>query len=497
MAQIDELLRELAGRSASDLHITSGYKPFLRQHGEMVRMERFQVLSPDLNREIIQEIFPASNRLEFEQLQDTDFAYQLDGVGRFRVNVFTDRHGIGAVVRMIPSKIPSLQQLGLPPILRDFCFLSKGLVLVVGPTGSGKSTTLAAMIDFINRHRSEHIITIEDPIEFIHEPRRCLVNQREVRSHTLNFAAALRAALREDPDIVLVGEMRDLETMEIAMETAETGHLVFGTLHTNTAASTVDRIIDKFPADRQNQVRTMLAGSLKGVVAQSLCRTKEKGRAAAFEVMVVNNAVASNIRENKTHMIPSAMQMGRNQGMMLFTDSLFDLVARGLVDAREAYIKATDKETFAKKLTDHGIPFDSRALADALPGDMSLSTEESRLHERRLEGLVQAINANPDDLQALNALAWYYATMTDARFRDGAQAVQIAERAHALSQGTNASILNTLGAAYAEMGRFEDALAAVRKGLEIAQAEGDAPLLESLNYCVEMFERSEPVRMSP
>ena len=246
--------------------------------------------------------------------------------------------------RQIPEEILTCEQLNLPPAVRELCFLSKGLVVVTGPTGSGKSTTLAAMIDHINKNRADHILTIEDPIEFVHKDHKCLINQREVGSHTASFKRALKAALREDPDIVLVGEMRDLETIEIAIETAETGHLVFGTLHTTTAASTVDRIIDQFPADRQSQIRTMLSSSLKGVVAQTLCKKQGGGRVAALEVLLVNSAVSSLIREGKTHQIVSSMQMGGKAGMRLLNDSLAQLVKEGTVAPEEAYIKAVDKD---------------------------------------------------------------------------------------------------------------------------------------------------------
>jgi twitching motility protein PilT len=257
-----------------------------------------------------------------------------------------DRKGSGAVFRVIPSKILTASDLGLSPHILQLCRLNKGLVLVTGPTGSGKSTTLTAMVDYINQTRSDHIITIEDPIEFVHENRKCLVNQREVHTHTASFRDALRAALREDPDILLVGEMRDLETVAIAIETAETGHLVFGTLHTTTAASTVDRIIDQFPADRQAQIRTMLSESLRGVIAQTLCKKIGGGRVAALEVLIVTGAVSNLIREGKTFQIPSIMQVGKAQGMATLNDSLINLVTRKIVAPEEAYSKSVDKSGF-------------------------------------------------------------------------------------------------------------------------------------------------------
>ncbi len=364
MAWIDELFKKMVESGASDLHMTSGMRPCFRASGDIVPVPDCPELSAERMKEVLYEICPERNRVEFEETNDSDFAYEIVGLARFRANLFRDRNGPGAVFRQIPSEVLTAQQLNLPKAVLDLCMLSKGLVVVTGPTGSGKSTTLAAMIDHINKTRSDHIITIEDPIEFVHRQQRCLINQREVHRHTSSFKRALRAALREDPDIVLVGEMRDLETIEIAIETAETGHLVFGTLHTNTAPSTVDRIIDQFPADRQNQIRTMLSSSLKGVVAQTLCKKKPKGRAAALEVLIVNTAVAANIREGKTHGIVSAMQIGGKLGMRLLNDSLLDLVKSGAVDPAEAYIKAVNKEDLASKFQANGIAFDLSALSE-------------------------------------------------------------------------------------------------------------------------------------
>jgi twitching motility protein PilT len=289
---------------------------------------------------------PEKNRKEFTDRHDTDFAYEIAELARFRSNVFADRQGPGAVFRVIPSKILTAEQLGLSPAILQLCMLNKGLVLVTGPTGSGKSTTLCAMIDHINRNRQDHIITIEDPIEFVHPNQQCLINQREVHTHTDSFKAALRAALREDPDIVLVGELRDLETVAIAIETAETGHLVFGTLHTTTAASTVDRIVDQFPADRQEQIRIMLSESLRGVIAQNLCRKIGGGRIAALEVLIATPPVCNLIREAKTFQIPSMMQVGRAAGMVALNDALMELVTKKLVEPEEAYLKAVDKASF-------------------------------------------------------------------------------------------------------------------------------------------------------
>jgi len=328
---------------ASDVHLSSGTRPVFRIHGEMSEQAEQPVLTSDEVERLLAPIFPERNRSEFLQRNDTDFAYEIAGAARFRVNVFRDRHGVGAVFRQIPIEILTVQDLGLPASVVRLGDLTKGLVLVTGPTGSGKSTTLAALVDYVNETRTDHIITIEDPVEFVHRNKKCLVNQREVGSHTSSFKDALRAALREDPDIVMVGEMRDLETMAIAIETAETGHLVFGTLHTTTATSTVDRIVDQFPADRQQQIRTMLADSLKGVVAQTLCRKVGGGRIAALEVLLTNNAVANLIRDGKTFQLPSVLQTSKAQGMVLLNDSLLDLVKRGLVEPREAYLRAVDK----------------------------------------------------------------------------------------------------------------------------------------------------------
>ena len=282
-------------------------------------------------------------------MKDTDFAHETKEA-RWRVNIFCERLGIGAVLRRIPSTILSAEQMGIPKTVLDLCFLPKGLVLVTGPTGSGKSTTLAAMIDYINRNRDDHVITIEDPIEFVHPHKRCLMHQREVGVHTSSFKAALRAALREDPDVVLVGEMRDLETIAIALETAETGHLVFGTLHTNTAPSAVDRIIDQFPSDRQAQVRTMLSESLKCVVTQTLCKKIGGGRVPAMEILVVNGAVSNLIREGKTFQIPSVMQTGRAHGMQLLNDALLELVRKKLVSPKDALAKAVAKAELRRVL---------------------------------------------------------------------------------------------------------------------------------------------------
>jgi twitching motility protein PilT len=364
MAKIDALFQKMVALEASDLHMTSGRVPMFRLHGDMVDVEGAPEINTEQMLSLLYEITPDQHRQTFEETGDLDFAYEIKGLARFRVNFFQDHRGPGAVFRQIPSEILTAAQLNLPQSILNLCQLTKGLVVVTGPTGSGKSTTLAAMVDFINKTRSDHIITIEDPIEFVHADQRCLVNQREVGEHTKGFKKALRAALREDPDIVLVGEMRDLETIEIAMETAETGHLVFGTLHTTTASSTVDRIIDQFPADRQAQIRTMLAGSLKGVVAQTLCKRLPKGRIAALETLVCTKGISALIREGKTHQIPSAIQTGAKHGMKLLNDALVELVASKTVDAGEAYRKSVDRDGLLASFGSAGIKFDPASLND-------------------------------------------------------------------------------------------------------------------------------------
>ncbi|HPC83858.1 MAG TPA: type IV pilus twitching motility protein PilT [Thermoanaerobaculaceae bacterium] len=348
---LDRMLRALVQLGGSDLHLTASWQPLIRLHGDMTALPGFtQPLSSEHILLMCDEIAPGKNRGEFREDNDTDFAYEIPGLARFRVNMFRDRRGVGAVFRVIPSRLMSFEELGLPESTKALCMLNKGLVLVTGPTGSGKSTTLATMIDYVNANRSDHIITIEDPIEFVHENKRCLVHQREVYAHTESFRRALRAALREDPDVVLVGELRDLETMAIAIETAETGHLVFGTLHTNTAVSTVDRLIDQFPPDRQEQVRVMVAESLKAVIAQILLKRIGGGRVAAYEILLGVPAVSNLIREGKSHQIPTIMQTSKRLGMRQMSDALAELVKRGIVDQDEAMAKAVDKDALRSLL---------------------------------------------------------------------------------------------------------------------------------------------------
>jgi twitching motility protein PilT len=341
--EIDRFLSKLVEMKGSDLHMSISSPPMIRKDGEMQHLPGFPALTAESMERMIMPIVPERNQGEFKRTHDTDFAYEIEGLCRFRANLFVDLKGIGAVFRVIPSKILSVEDLGIPKEVLSLCHLPKGLVLVTGPTGSGKSTTLAALIDYINRNRTDHIITIEDPVEFVHPNKKCLINQRQVGEHTDSFKKALRAALREDPDIVLLGEMRDLETIAIALETAETGHLVFGTLHTSSAPATIDRIIDQYPPEQQNQIRVMLANSLKGVMAQMLCKKIGGGRAAAWEIMFGVPAIANLIRESKIFQIPSIMQTGRKLGMALMNDSLFKLVKDGLVAPEEAVAKANDK----------------------------------------------------------------------------------------------------------------------------------------------------------
>lgn len=340
---IDDLLRYMIENGASDLHICSGNKPMLRLDGDMVPLDDFPEISEDDMWPIINYVTPPKNIEEFKATNDSDYAYEIEGLCRFRANVFRDHRGVGAVFRQIPFEILPPEVLKIPRKIIELCDLPKGLILVTGPTGSGKSTTLAALIDYVNRNTRKHIITIEDPVEFVHKNQACLINQREVGVHTQSFKRALRAALREDPDVILVGEMRDLETISIAIEMAETGHLVFGTLHTNTAVGTVDRIIDQFPSNQQNQIRAMLADSLVGVVSQMLCKKQKGGRVAVYETLVVTSAVSNLIRESKNFQIPSIMEVGKNQGQKLMNESFIDLIKDGTITVEEALSKAVDR----------------------------------------------------------------------------------------------------------------------------------------------------------
>jgi twitching motility protein PilT len=353
-ASLDLLLRKIVELGASDLHLRCGEPPITRLHGEMKRLDG-PALDPETLEQMLRSIMPERNRQEFSETNDTDYAYEIAGVARFRANALKDRNGPAAVFRQIPATVVTVEQMGITPEVQKLCQLNKGLVLVTGPTGSGKSTTLCSLIDLVNRSRSDHVITIEDPIEFVHPNKKCIITQRQVGVHTGSFKSALRAALREDPDIILVGELRDLETVSIAIETAETGHLVFGTLHTTTAAGTIDRVIDQFPADRQAQIRVMLAESLRGVISQTLCKKIGGGRAAAREVLLSIPAVTNLIREGKTFQIPSVMQTSKRLGMVTLNDALLELVDSGQVEAAEAYSKAVEKTGFVAGLKSRGV----------------------------------------------------------------------------------------------------------------------------------------------
>ena len=353
-ATLDALLRTMVERKASDLHLRCGEPPIVRLHGEMTRLEG-SALEPTELDAMIRSVMPERNRREYADSNDTDYAYELEGVARFRANALKDRKGPAAVFRQIPATVVTVEQMGITPEVQKLCQLNKGLVLVTGPTGSGKSTTLCSLIDLVNRSRSDHVLTIEDPIEFVHPNKKCVITQRQVGVHTGSFKSALRAALREDPDIILVGELRDLETVAIAIETAETGHLVFGTLHTTTAAGTIDRIIDQFPADRQAQIRVMLAESLKGVISQTLCKKIGGGRVAAREVLLSIPAVTNLIREGKTFQIPTVMQTSKRLGMVTLNDALLELVDGQLIEPAEGYGKAVDKVMYLNSIRQRGL----------------------------------------------------------------------------------------------------------------------------------------------
>jgi len=346
MARIDSFFKFMMEQKASDLHLSTGNQPMLRIHGDLVRIDAPPLESDDL-KALVYEIAPETKIKTFEETGDVDFGYEYPGFARYRANFLNQKNGIAAVFRLIPSKVLTMEDLGLPPVLKRFANLKKGMVLVTGPTGSGKSTTLAAMIDYANLHRKDHIITVEDPIEFVHRSQQSLVNQREVGVHTRSFASALRGALREDPDIILVGEMRDLETIELALTAASTGHLVFGTLHTSNAPKTIDRIIDVFPTNQQNQVRSGLSESLKGVVAQNLFkRIDQPGRCAALEILVCDAPIANLIREGKTHQVAGMMQVGKKKGNQPLDDAIMDLLRTGKISPEEAYEKSSDKKKF-------------------------------------------------------------------------------------------------------------------------------------------------------
>ena len=346
MAKIDAFFKLMNEQGASDLHLMAGQPPALRIRGEIERV-KYKVLDNDDLRGMLYEIAPETKIKAFEETGDVDFGYEIPGLARYRANFFMQKNGVGAVFREIPSAIMTAEQLGLPPVVSKLASLPRGLVLVTGPTGSGKSTTLAAIVDVANRVRKDHIITVEDPIEFVHKSRGCLVNQREVGIHTKSFAAALRGALREDPDVILVGEMRDLATMSLAIEAASTGHLVFSTLHTTSAAKTVDRIVEVFPAEEQGQIRSTLADGIRAIISQTLFkRVDKKGRVPAMEILIATPAVRNLIREGKSHQIASMIQTGKKYGMQLLDDAIMDLFNKGKISADDAYMKANEKGRF-------------------------------------------------------------------------------------------------------------------------------------------------------
>ena len=346
MARIDAFFKLMNEQGASDLHLVSGQPPALRLTGDMERI-KYKVLENDDLKSMLYEIAPEDKVKVFEETGDVDFGYEIPGMARYRANFFMQKYGVAAVFRQIPEEIMTAEMLGLPAVCTKLASLPRGLVLVTGPTGSGKSTTLAAIIDEANKTRKDHIITVEDPIEFVHVSQSCIINHREVGLHTKSFTAALKGALREDPDIILVGEMRDLETISLAIEAASTGHLVFGTLHTSSAPKTVDRVIEVFPSSEQSQIRSTLSDGLRAVIAQVLFkRIDKKGRCAAMEILIANAAVRNLIREGKTHQINSMIQTGKKYGMVLLDDAIMDLLNKGWIGGDEAYMKANDKGKF-------------------------------------------------------------------------------------------------------------------------------------------------------
>lgn len=354
MAQIDAFFKLMNDQGASDLHLAAGKQPILRIKGELERV-KYKELDDDSLKAMLYEIAPEHKIKVFEETGDVDFAYEIPGLARYRANFFRQKDGVASVFREIPDKILTCEDLGLPPVIRQLATLPRGLVLVTGPTGCGKSTTLAAIVDEANKTRKDHIITIEDPIEFVHVSQKAVINHREVGIHTKSFAAALRGALREDPDIILVGEMRDLETIELAIEASSTGHLVFSTLHTSSAAKTVDRVIDVFPTEQQEQIRSTLSDGLRAVVCQGLFRRRDQsgdtmGRVAALEIMIATPAVRNLIRERKSFQIPSAIQTGKKYGMQSLDDAIMDHLSKKRIGAEEAYAKCNDKSKFLQFL---------------------------------------------------------------------------------------------------------------------------------------------------
>jgi twitching motility protein PilT len=361
MAQIDAFFKLMNEQEASDLHLAAGKQPVLRVRGSLERV-KYKPLDNDTLKSMLYEITPEHKIKVFEETGDVDFAYEIPGLARYRANFFKQNNGVAAAFREIPGKILTCEDLGLPPVIKQLATLPRGLVLVTGPTGSGKSTTLAAIIDEANKTRKDHIITVEDPIEFVHVSKKAMINHREVGIHTRSFSAALRGALREDPDIIMVGEMRDLETIDLAIEASLTGHLVFSTLHTSSAPKTIDRVIEVFPHDQQAQVRSTLADGIRAVICQSLFRRAnlrpgEMGRVAALEIMIGTPAVRNLIREQKIFQIPSAIQTGKKYGMQALDDAILELLLKRQVTAEEAYAKCNDKSKFIQYLKHHPLDF--------------------------------------------------------------------------------------------------------------------------------------------
>jgi twitching motility protein PilT len=359
---IDELLEHMVERNASDLHVTTGTPPAIRVRGEVARLEGYDSLTPEDTQQLLYRILSSEQQKQLELKRQLDFSHSIPGLARFRVNVYFQRETIGAAFRLIPAELKTLEELGIPSSLHQLAEKPRGLVLVTGPTGSGKSTTLAALIDEINRNRSEHILTVEDPIEFLHRHKRCIVNQREIGPDATSFAEALRAALRQDPDVILVGEMRDLETIATALTAAETGHLVFGTLHTQSAPSTIDRIIDVFPAEQQEQVRIQIASSLQGVVTQALLPTADgQGRTPALEILLPDDAVRNLIRQGKVEQIYSVMQTNTGRGMQTMEQSLAELIQRRVVDFDVGLSRSSRPAQLIGLLERNGFPVDTHA----------------------------------------------------------------------------------------------------------------------------------------
>jgi twitching motility protein PilT len=369
---IDELLEHMVARDASDLHVTVGTPPVIRVRGEMERLDEFAPLSSEDTQQLLYRILSSEQQKHLEIKRQLDFSHSIPGLARFRVNVYFQRESIGAAFRLIPAELKTLEELGMPSTLHLLTDKPRGLVLVTGPTGSGKSTTLAALIDEINRNRSEHILTIEDPIEFLHRHKRCIVNQREIGPDAVSFAEALRAALRQDPDVILVGEMRDLETIATALTAAETGHLVFGTLHTQSAPSTIDRIIDVFPAEQQEQIRIQIASSLQGVITQALLPTADgMGRVPALEVLLPDDAVRNLVRQGKVEQIYSVMQTNTSRGMQTMEQSLADLIQRGVVTFEVGLTRSSRPQQLIGVLERAGFPVE-------LPPDLNEQTSDQQ-----------------------------------------------------------------------------------------------------------------------